>query len=546
MRKRQTKQVVQMMFVASIFLFGIASFMGPFVRHPNDADAASSADLLLNSYREMGELKVEVELESKLEVAAARDQTKEQQKGDSVKRYKEKSSTTIIRQSQSHNHTYHDLLDNDVPAAAAAATTAAAAGQNGNHGHELPKWVTNYITWHQEMRNQFPGRAIIEDPNAPKVLVRTCLGLCGGLHDRLGQLPTDLYIANQTQRLLLIKWIKPQPLESFLVPPPVGRGLDWTFPNGVSGWGTDCNGLNACAKQVRNQPKLMRRDENVTIPFDTFLTEQIHDLNHGPLKDTKAVTMTILHVYQENDPMDQRLRNLGETDMIYGTPSYGAIFHKFFQPHPNIQKQISQLQNQLNLVPGHYDVVHCRVRHPKAYENGKKFYDGTYVSNADKTGLPFEGDIRSSAIETAVRALQCARTIPDAGLDPIYFMSDSSDLVKYLAFDLKPEQDGSVGRSIDVDSKALALASQLHLVTREQSIPNAHIDKNKGRKDYEYYATFVDLYLGINARCVTLGVGNYAAFAAKISGTSCVIQYMEEMWGGKNRFDAAQSCSLSS
>ncbi len=40
---------------------------------------------------------------------------------------------------------------------------------------ELPKWVQDYITWHQEMRAKFPGKAIIEDPNAPPVLVRTCL-----------------------------------------------------------------------------------------------------------------------------------------------------------------------------------------------------------------------------------------------------------------------------------------------------------------------------------------------------------------------------------
>ena len=40
---------------------------------------------------------------------------------------------------------------------------------------ELPKWIQDYISWHQEMRAKFPGKAIIEDPDAPPVLVRTCL-----------------------------------------------------------------------------------------------------------------------------------------------------------------------------------------------------------------------------------------------------------------------------------------------------------------------------------------------------------------------------------
>jgi hypothetical protein len=80
---------------------------------------------------------------------------------------------------------------------------------------DLPIWIQEYMTWHREMRNKYQGKAIIEDINAPPVLVRTCLGLCGGLHDRLGQLPLDLYLAYKTKRVLLLKWIKPQPLGTF-------------------------------------------------------------------------------------------------------------------------------------------------------------------------------------------------------------------------------------------------------------------------------------------------------------------------------------------
>jgi hypothetical protein len=80
---------------------------------------------------------------------------------------------------------------------------------------DLPIWIQEYMSWHREMRNKYPGKAIIEDANAPPVLVRTCLGLCGGLHDRLGQLPLDLYLAYKTKRILLLLWIKPQPLGTY-------------------------------------------------------------------------------------------------------------------------------------------------------------------------------------------------------------------------------------------------------------------------------------------------------------------------------------------
>ena len=83
--------------------------------------------------------------------------------------------------------------------------------------HNLPKWVLDYFAWHKRVRQQFPGSALFKDSDAPPILIRTCLGLCGGLNDRLGQLPWDIYLANQTGRVLLIHWHRPAPLEHFLV-----------------------------------------------------------------------------------------------------------------------------------------------------------------------------------------------------------------------------------------------------------------------------------------------------------------------------------------
>ncbi len=421
----------------------------------------------------------------------------------------------------------------------------------------LPKWVKEYIAWHTEMRSKFPGKEIIEHPDAPPVLVRTCLGICGGLHDRLGQLPFDLYLASQAKRILLIKWIKPQPLEEFLIPPTDGSGIDWVFPKDVKGWGTSCKTLNECAKQVRAQPQLMNNvggdRGNKESSIEILLSNGIHSLTEGDLKDEKAVTFTIM-AHLEEDVLEKRLRQMGETDMIHQTGTFGNIFRTFFQPHPNVQSQIDAVQKEYGLVPRQYSIAHTRVRHPKAYPSGEKF-SGEYIANADKTGLPFVGRFKELAVGIASRAIECATMADkDAINQPIYFMSDSSDLVDYMTCDLlnstyisqHPDWFTVDDGTFNVNVTARDIMQKHNVVARKQDFPNAHIDKNKGRKPPEYYATFVDLWLGMNARCVSFGIGKYAIFAAKLSGTKCKIRYAREVWG-ETETDAendASTCNL--
>ena len=368
------------------------------------------------------------------------------------------------------------------------------------------------------------------------------------MHDRLGQLPLDLYLAHQTQRVLLIKWIKPQPLEEFLVPPP--NGLDWVFPKGVEGWGTGCANLNLCAKQVRVQPSIRGNigGDRADTDLESLLEDSIQTLN-GNMKHVKHVTYGILgHLTEE--VLEARLKAMGETDMIHGTASFGNIFRKFFQPHSNVQREIDGVNRQYGLVPNEYSIAHCRVRHPKAYAMGVKF-NGEYISNADKVGLPFEGLFKELAVDIASRAIACAATLPDVGNHPLYFMGDESELVKYMTRDLlneayAKEHPNWFSDKDSSNSTAKEVVSKYHVVARDQDIPNAHIDKNKGRPAEAYYATFVDLYLGINARCISFGIGNYAMFAAKLSGTNCKIRYATEKWGATEvvHKEETQYCKL--
>jgi hypothetical protein len=82
----------------------------------------------------------------------------------------------------------------------------------------LPEWITNYFAWHGQMRQQFPDEKLYEHDDAPQVLLKYCKWqqrvICGGLYDRMSSIPKILYVANQTNRVLLIKWYVPMKLPS--------------------------------------------------------------------------------------------------------------------------------------------------------------------------------------------------------------------------------------------------------------------------------------------------------------------------------------------
>jgi hypothetical protein len=126
---------------------------------------------------------------------------------------------------------------------------------------------------------------------------------------------------------------------------------------------------------------------------------------------------------------------------------------------------------------------------------------------ADKTGLPWEGSTRQFAIDVATRAISCAQNITN---DPIYFLSDSNDLVRHVAFELSSEEYLRVNQS-EVDPSLFNIIDKgSPIVSRDVSIENAHIDRQKGRPAEAYYGTFLDLLIAIHAKCVIYGIGYYA------------------------------------
>jgi hypothetical protein len=91
--------------------------------------------------------------------------------------------------------------------------------------------------------------------------------------------------------------------------------------------------------------------------------------------------------------------------------------------------------------------------------------------------------------------------------DPIYFLIDSSDLVRHVAFQL---QDMSWLRQHPriIDHSLQSVVNHLKGVfSRDVPVANFHIDRQKGRATTGYFGTFLDLLFVVHAKCVTCGVG---------------------------------------
>ena len=434
--------------------------------------------------------------------------------------------------------------------------------QTQTHTSQLPLWIRNYIAWHKEMISKYPGPDLMTNPNAPKLLVRTCLGLCGGLHDRLGQLPWDLYLANQTGRLLFIQWERPGALENFLVP----HELNWTLPLnrpppaatvGNKDGSTGNNNFipfQKDMKTIRNFQEMFLgfKDDRPEAEFwATSLDFAIRRATVGEFKDVRVLRHRLLG-HLDEAVLEQRLLALGETDTLHWTPSFGHLFWAFFKPSPGVLAQLNHVYEEFGLQAGKYSAIHCRVRHPKATPKNVNVVGKSKSHPADKSGLPWYGRNRDFAIGVATKAVYCARALeqqqpPEQPDEPIYFFSDSNDLVRYIAHELTDPEYRKQNATFflnSTDAAALKSIDSVRLIARDASQENAHIDRQKGREPPAYYGTFVDFLLAVNARCVTYGIGYYASFAVKISGISCKQVYQEEEWGGREGTKAASKCTL--
>ena len=409
------------------------------------------------------------------------------------------------------------------------------ASSSGGPG--LPDWVVQYVRWHQTVRNQFPGTSLFTDPKAPKLLVRTCTMdyECGGVHDRLGSLDWDLYLANQTKRVLLIWWEYPL-LEEYLVPPchyfqkTPGLCLDWTVPTEVQ------RNLSA-----RRPPKF----------FEDILADWNQKKKLWPKRIGWAIARAnnVTDSYGKNKILQHSLSahiHQAELREKLGneTVPYDKLFRLFFRPSPGVQQEIDTVSMEAGLAPGQYTAIHLRVRYPTGVTKkdqsiilaGKPSGDNkTRTSNAaDHQGLLWSGPSKEYAVGWATHAIECSQRflLQNKGQnEKIYMISDSNDLVNYFVHEIRNTKDQKHLETLPpFELSAINVANSVNLVSRDSAMENFHLDRQQGRNVSEYYSTFVDLLLASQARCIAYGLGRYGLFASKIGGISCQVWYQAEAY----------------
>ena len=421
----------------------------------------------------------------------------------------------------------------------------------------LPTWITSYTTWHNEMRQKYPGPTIFTttDPNAPNIIIRYCGSNCGGLHDRLGQFPMDLYIANQTQRVFFYWWDDRSStttstsstslsLEEFLIPNTL---FNWTIPIEIQ------QTLN-----ILDHNRLLKHkmhDAHFSISnWSNIIDDAIVRARDGRYRHHKILYHSI-QAHRMEHILESKLRELGEIDTICSTTTFGTLFRNLFRPIPEIEKQISTIYQYLGLVEKEYTAVHLRVRHPSGVPEHER--DGILISkeieggdvgihSADRQGLRWAGKSKDYAVQLATRALQCSQVVQKFPNEPVYLFSDSNDLVHYFAEELPQqmmkhrerggliqggEQQQQSKEDVIRDLRAWTATKDVAVVSRRNVSmeENYHIDLQRGHPPQSYYATFVDLLLASRARCVLYGCGRYGKFAAKLSGSSCELWYQDNI-----------------
>lgn len=446
-----------------------------------------------------------------------------------------------------------------------------AISQHFSSSDDAPQWVRCYLSWHREMRRRFPGQSLLTHPNAPGLLIKYCdgasrRGLCGGLHDRLGSLASWVYLANQTQRVLLYKWYRPLPLETFLQP----NLIDWTVPH------NDTLFSKQNIRSKRHHRAVMYKWQKTRQRYKDDLAKRLNSQDENIFGNKRILTASADATVQR---LPQFLRALGETDMMDGTTTrtFGEIFLAFFRPSDRLQSRLDSTMTALGLQQegdNDYVAAHSRVRHPARYDTWR-LVGKDNNTDADESGLPWAAPSleRDAAIQSALHAIQCSRLLllPSSNDDSsnsnttsnitVYFYSDSEDLVRLVTnqtsstnittADIKnsPQNttinnSSSIPLSLEVWRERAETVRQQggRIVSRPVDRPTAHLDRgerylkglNANAVIDAYMDTFLDLYIAISARCVSYGFGNYAYFAAKISGTKCLQRHEQpSSWVGR-------------
>ena len=376
---------------------------------------------------------------------------------------------------------------------------------------KFPQWMEEYLDWHRATKSQLTR----SNWNASNYLIVGCFESftsCGGISDRLKPLPMLVWEAYQHQRVLLIWWERPKPLEEWLIPPNhEDGGIDWTVP------------LFLKEEIFKAQPRLLRGRDGYTANN----WAQGKALRKGAI-GKNAIVYRIQtadsgeKVYLEEQTMYANRSSStanSDTKIVSGSDSsassnstivgssYQDVFHhlfrRFFTPAPRLAALLNSKMEQHNLVPNEYTAVHLRA---------------LYGDRKDR-------DLQET-LELAVLGVNCASNMfPGA---PVFFASDTSFAVDSAHAYGKLHGLPIVSLEFEDDIEATSSTNGTSITRSSNPI---HLDKDpdwKNRSASAYDSTFVDLYMLAQSRCVAFSNGGYGTFGSLLSYESeCKMRFFQ-------------------
>lgn len=246
----------------------------------------------------------------------------------------------------------------------------------------LPEWMKDYLDWHVKERARYE-KASPSKRKSFRFLVMICLQgqTCGGTADRLRSLLLWVLTAARSNRLLLIKWENPCPLEKFLIP----NELNWTLPLGL--------------------PPLRKRAATIRSPFHW---ENALSSGRQVMQAKWQAEFLSKEWFSYNPGMTE-----AESKRIFH-----HLFRIMFQPSPKVAKMMQQQMEVNNLVPGKYIASHMRA-----------WYPGAPIRNA--RAKPFE-EQQAVMKREVTRVVKCASKLRTDSNTPIYFASDRDNVNEFV------------------------------------------------------------------------------------------------------------------
>ncbi|CAB9509151.1 expressed unknown protein [Seminavis robusta] len=239
----------------------------------------------------------------------------------------------------------------------------------------LPAWMQEYATWHQETRAQL-NETNWNTHYRYLVMVARRGEQAGGLTDRLKPLPFFLKVAARTNRILLIYWNKP--LLGALSVAPEG-GLDWRVPHYMTG--------SVLSNKARGRKQDIVRLANATGSGMQVMICEMQANDYGQ------------EWYDDNPlPGDEQHARLG---------MFRHMWHWAFTPAPPIAQRVKDNFDRLGIVPGEYAAAHIRAVYAVKERSEKEMTTMTHhamncISMLRPGGPFFVASDTAFAVKTAI------------------------------------------------------------------------------------------------------------------------------------------------